>query len=146
MSAHDRMLELIANLRDAASVEGAIISEVSATVEKIIEEIPVKQTGLAGSRWEPGKKRSNVLMNVAAGTSVSASGSKITITLGEPYVWHQWGAGGNPVREILPSAGLPQTLGNAIANSVVLVSEEWLNRPGSHRRRLHKGKSKRVKK
>jgi hypothetical protein len=111
-AALDRMIQ--------ACRELAILPQVAAPIvaQKVAEELRrTASAGLTpnGKPWAPRKVDGGRAMKDAAkAIAVKAIGTVVLITLTGPEVFHHFGAGGKPVRQVIPRGGFPAKLGNAI--------------------------------
>lgn len=116
--------------------------EVAATCKAELDQAISEQRSVTGKQWAPrkttrhGKPRSdakgkNVLLNAASHVMTKAIGTVVMIILEGPDVFHQFGAGHNPRREIIPGTSLGK-LGNAIAKGLVDMGATWMTRKGRH--------------
>ncbi|WP_437606259.1 hypothetical protein WMF20_35405 [Sorangium sp. So ce834] len=67
-----------------------------------------------GTPWADKKSGGRAMVNAAKAIAVKAFGTVILITLTGPEVFHHFGAGGKPRRQVIPQGSLPAKLGNAI--------------------------------
>ncbi|WP_438041441.1 hypothetical protein [Sorangium sp. So ce128] len=104
----------------SAAQEFARLPELAAPLaaQKVGEELHrTASAGQApdGTPWAVRKvDGGRALKNAAKAIAVKAIGTVILITLTGPEVFHHFGAGGKPVRRVIPLGRLPEKLGNAI--------------------------------
>ncbi|WP_437671521.1 hypothetical protein [Sorangium sp. So ce131] len=68
-----------------------------------------------GTAWKPRKSDGGKpLANAAGAIAVKAIGTVVLIVLTGHHVFHHFGAGGKPKRQIIPQGSIPPKLGNAI--------------------------------
>ena len=114
---------LVRSVRSFAS-EARSAPEVAAAVEASLRASAGAGTSPDGEAWAPGKESGGrVMAHAADAITVKAVGSVVLVTLTGHDVYHHYGAGrgkqnGKPMRPIIPTAGLPTTLGNAIRNGI----------------------------
>lgn len=110
--------EWIQDLRDAGEGINAAAPEVAKACKSADAQLS-QGRGIGGDEWAPCKDGSAPLTNAAAALTVDAVGNVVVFRIGEPYVFHHFGAGRVPRRPILPTAGLPDNLGHAIRQGLI---------------------------
>ena len=111
---------LIAKVRGMAQAIGDNMDAVVDAVEKFARSELDGGHGIGSTeQWPLRKDGRRALVNASKNLIVRASGRSITLAIPPPYVYHQFGAGRVPFRPLLPKAGLPFKLGDAIADGLV---------------------------
>lgn len=134
VSGLEKIDEWIGKLRSMDAFVGMAADELAPVVREKLAENFQKGQDPYGSAWPVTQKGERPLKGAADAIEVKAIDNTILITVRDRYMFHTFGAKGLPRRPMLPLGGLPVQLGNAIATGLVGMSEEWLTRPGSHKR------------
>jgi len=113
--------------KDAAQ---ALVPVVRAEIAKAIQE----GRSVDGEKWPLTAKGTVALRNAMQHITVRAIENVIVVTLTGHHVFHHFGTSRDPRRPILPTKGLPQKLGQAIARGLVDMGEAWMKRKGRHDR------------
>lgn len=93
-------------------------------VKKHLDKTIAAGTSPSGKKWEARKSDGGKpLQNAGAAVDVRVAGETIIVELTGPEVFHHYGAGGAPVREIIPKE-VDESLGNAIRRGVVKPFKE----------------------
>jgi hypothetical protein len=111
---------------------GESLEESAQNIAGILQEeaeIAVRQQrGMDGYPWPPTKAGTPALVNAPAHIETKARGRVVQMILTGHDVYHHYGAGRVPRRPILPIAGTPAKLGNAIRVGIVDVGVAHLMR------------------
>jgi hypothetical protein len=118
MSATATLDQWIADLRRVSADLEQTMPAIAARCKAEADAVLTAGHGLGGDAWAPRKDGAPALAHAAAALTVSAVSNAIVFLIGEPYVYHHYGAG-VPRRPILPRGGLPTQLGNAIRLGLV---------------------------
>lgn len=116
--------------------------QVAGACKTELDQAISEQRSVTGKAWDirkmtrHGKPRldargPNVLINAARHVTTKAIGTVVMIILEGPEVFHNFGAGHVPLREIIPTTSIGK-LGNAIANGLVDMGVKWMTRKGRH--------------
>lgn len=81
-----------------------------------------------GEAWKPRKDGGKPLMNAAKAVTSAAVGTVLLFTLVGAEVWHHFGTKHAPQRRILPTAGLPTSMGTAIKRGLVEVFQKQVSK------------------
>ena len=93
-------------------------------VKKHLEKTISAGTSPSGKAWDSRKSDGGKpLNNAAAAVDVRVAGNTIVVELTGHHVFHHYGAGASPVREIIPKE-MDESLGNAIRRGVVKPLKE----------------------
>lgn len=125
-------------------------------VLEVLQENVARAVAPDGEPWPDRKEGGKALRGAGDAIKSSASGNRLTYSLGPPYAFHNWGAGGSsttkkaeserrrtarrqektgtsskfhaPKRQILPVAGekLPETISEAIADAAKSVFDKTM--------------------
>lgn len=114
MSALD---ELRAFGRAIGNLEG--LTERAAQEAAPLVEAAVRKTASAGqdpygTAWQPKKDGGRPLEHAADHVQARAVGSYVEISVEGPEAWHNQGAGGRPVRQVIPDVEIPDTVAAAV--------------------------------
>lgn len=71
-----------------------------------------------GEAWAPTKDGGKPMKGAAGALQVTVAGSKVTLTMGPPYVFHHFGVRGAEARRVLP-VRMPVKLGDAVRLGLV---------------------------
>lgn len=111
---------------------GETIPEAAQVVAGILETeagVAVReQRCMDGTPWPPTQAGTPALVNAPSHIETKARGSVVQMVMTGHDVYHQFGAGRVPRRAILPIAGMPAKLGNAIRAGIVDVGVAHLMR------------------
>jgi len=100
------LAELVAAARDNYGLSPEDVArEAAPLVERAIKATAAAGTTPDGKPWPPKRDGGRALANAAEHIVGSADGATINVTLSGPDVWHHFGGGRNPKRQILPDAG-----------------------------------------
>ena len=117
---------------------GDSIPEMTKSLVPVVEseaaEAVQGQRSMDGVGWAPTKSGKRALAGAMKAITVKAVGTVILITMRGHEVFHQFGFRGTPARPILPTAGMPKKLGNAIRTGIIDMGLEWMTRRGRHDR------------
>ena len=109
---------------NAIAEPGQYLPPAALEVKKHLASTIAAGTSPSGKKWEPRKNDGGKpLQNAAAAVDVRAAGKTIVVELTGPEVFHQYGAGAAPVREIIPKE-VDEKLGQAIQRGVVKPFKE----------------------
>jgi hypothetical protein len=133
--AFQRLDDWIRNLREFDRAVPEMAQALVPVVESATAEAIKAQTSLDGVPWEPTKDGAPALVNAMRAITVRAINTVILIQMHGPEVFHQFGFRKTPARPILPTAGMPKRLGNAIRKGIVDMGVDWMTRSGGHRGR-----------
>lgn len=124
-TALEAMIQTIKGFPDM--VKGAAPAVAEAAAAAIRKDLAAGVDPGTGKAWPPTKKGGGQAMKgAAAALQVAVAGSKITYSMGLPYVFHHFGAGGEPVRRVLPVEDyMPEKLGDAIRLGFVKPFKTW---------------------
>lgn len=86
---------------------------------KLREDLAAGRSPATQETWVEKKDGGRPLKNAAAAISAVLSGTTIVVSLKAPEVFHHFGAGAAPRREMLPRGVLPFKLGDAIRRGLV---------------------------
>lgn len=112
--------QMIASLRSLKEFPKDAAPEVAAAALATIQkELAAGNDPQTGTPWVQKKDGGRALVNAAKAISVTTVGSVIVLTATGPEVFHHFGAQGKPRRPILPYAGMPFKLGDAIRKGLV---------------------------
>jgi hypothetical protein len=112
-----------AHVEDLGDVETYLPAAADA-VREYLRATTSAGTSPSGKPWAPRKKDGGKpLQNAFAAIDVRAVGKDVIVELEGEEVFHQYGAGAAPVREIIPKE-VDEKLGNAIARGVVKPFKE----------------------
>lgn len=106
----------------------------------IVQEECVKaiQAGesLDGDKWAPRKEDgAQALQGTEKDVTVEPNGpNQLLITIRGGLVYSQFGTKHQKRRSILPIKGMPYKLGEAIAQGVIDLGPDWMNRSGRHKK------------
>lgn len=94
----------------------------------------VKKTAKAGTdplgkAWTPKKDGGRPLVNAPSHISTKAQGRVVAVTLTGPDVWHHYGRGGAPRRQVLPDgASIPKSVWDAVHKAAKQAFDELIRR------------------
>ncbi len=118
---------LIAKLRKLAGP--TIGARVAAKAAPLVEA-ELKRTAAAGKTpegrtWQQKKDGGRPLVHAADAIETTAAGNYVVTTLTGPTVWHQLGAGGKPVRAVIPDSGkIPPAVEKVVIEAATEVFRE----------------------
>lgn len=121
MSGEQALDRWISELRKATRGLGRVMPDIVKHVRIASRKALLNGMSLDGIKWELTQDGRVPMKGAAAALRVSSVGSSILLAIGEPYVFHHFGAGGRPVRPIFPEGALPDLLGNAIRLGAIEV-------------------------
>ena len=124
MSGADEMDAMVAKLKAFGVDCQARAPAVAQQLKEFCAQSIAKQQSPDGDAWPASKDGRTVLANAANAIAATAAGAVAILRLTGPEVFHHYGAGA-PRRGLIPSAGLPKELGNAIRLGFV---EVWRKR------------------
>lgn len=129
--------EWIRSLRGLAPhLESAGPKEMAAVVEEHLTAAANEGRMAGGEAWPPRvKDGARAFVHAAKYLSVRAVKNVIIAELRGPMAISQFGTGRQKARPLWPIKGLPFELGNAIRLGIVRMSEEFMTRHGSHRKK-----------
>ena len=127
MSGEDEMNGFITRLEQFGVEVQSRAPVVANQLKEFCAQAIAKQQSPDGDAWPPSKDGRRVLVNAAKAIAASAAGAVALLRLTGPEVFHHFGAGA-PRRGLIPSAGMPKELGNAIRLGFV---EVWRKRMSS---------------
>lgn len=104
-------------LNGIAAVDGYAVEAAKAVDAHLASTIAAGTTP-SGEAWQAKEDGSKPLRNAKKAVTVRAVGSSVVIELKGVEVFHQYGAGASPVREIIPKE-VDEKLGQAIRRGVV---------------------------
>lgn len=130
-----RLDDWIRNLNTFDQAIPEMAQELVPVVDDAVGEAIQAQQSLDGVPWQPTKSGKRALENAHDNITVTAVGTVILIRMQGPEVFHQFGFRATPARPILPTAGMPKKLGNAIRVGIIDMGVEWMERSGGHRGR-----------
>lgn len=114
MSAVD---ELRAFARAIGNLDG--LTERAAQEAAPLVEAAARKTAAAGkdpygSTWQPKKDGGRPLEHAAEHIHARAIASSVEISIEGPDAWHNIGAGGRPVRQVIPDVEVPAAISDAV--------------------------------
>ena len=111
---------------------GESLDEAAQSVAEVLQSeaaVAVReQRSMDGYPWPPTKAGTPALVNAPSHIVTKARGRVVQMVLSGHDVYHHFGAGRVPRRPILPIAGVPAKLGNAIRLGIVDVGVAHLMR------------------
>lgn len=130
MSGDAVMQAMIAGLRglgrDALS---AIAKEAAPLVQEAARKTAAAGTTPDGEAWTPTKDGRKPLENAADHITARASGPTLRIYLNGPDVFHHFGTGRVPRRQIIPEGKIPPAIGSAMQRATSIVMGRALGSP-----------------
>jgi Phage virion morphogenesis family len=116
-TALDAIIRRVRSMGELASVAAP---EVARELKASLDEQIAAGRAPDGTAWAPRKEDGGrALQNAAKAVKVRAEGRSILVILSGPEVFHHFGAGAAPVRQIIPSGAVPLKLGEAIRRGLV---------------------------
>lgn len=109
---------------DAMAEPTQYLTPAAQEVKKHLDKTIAAGTSPSGKAWKPRQSDGGKpLQNAAAAVEVRVAGKTIVVELTGHHVFHHYGAGGVPVREIIPKE-VDERLGDAIARGVAKPFKE----------------------
>ena len=122
----------IARLTSMPEMIAAGAEATAAFLANALKESVSQKKSPDGKPWKPFKAGSGGLAGAAGAITSKAQGNVAQVILDGVNVYHHYGTHRNPRRQMLPSGGLPDRLGNAIRLGMVDMGIEWMTRKGRH--------------
>ncbi len=95
MSGHRELAAFIAGVESLRTLNEDVAKAAEKPVADVVRASATKGTTPDGEAWAPLKDGGKALAGAAAAVVSSVKGTRITIAIGKPYVFHHWGAGGS---------------------------------------------------
>jgi hypothetical protein len=125
-------------IRDIQATAGAVAkmpAQLAPLVKVECDKAIASATSLDGEAWAPTvKDGGQALVGTQKLLDTYASGRIIWIRIKGALVFSQYGTHRQKRRSILPRAGMPKLLGNAIRTGIVDMGLPFMTRKGSHRK------------
>lgn len=125
----DRMIETI---RDLPGLGRRAAPDVAEVIELALERTIAAGTTPAGEPWQPTRDGRTPLTGAAKALGVASVGSTIYVRLTGPEARHHLGtAAGGIERQVIPRAGLPPAMAEAVRAVLNRHFEEMIHAGGS---------------
>ena len=88
--------------------------EAAPLVEEAIRKTAAAGKDPYGNAWPQKKDGGRPMVHAADHVHARAVGSYVEISVDGPEAWHNQGAGGRPVRQVIPDVEIPDTVAAAV--------------------------------
>lgn len=114
-------------IREMPSLGEEAMPEIAAKVGEVWRaDLAAGRDPETGAQWAPTKDGEQPMKGAASAARLTVSGTTITLSVGNPYVFHHYGVRGAEPRHVVPTgSGVPMKLGNAVRLGIIPV---WHNR------------------
>jgi len=114
-------------------MNAAVAVEAEQPVADVVRRTAARGTTPTGEKWPEKKEGGQALEGAAAAVQSSVKGNTIKITIGQPFVFHNYGGSSGkfhaPRRQILPDAGtVPDGMREAIKKSAAKIFAKAMGR------------------
>lgn len=114
MSALDKLRAFGRGIGALDTLTERAAKEAAPLVEEAVRKTAAAGKDPYGNTWPQKKDGGRPLANAADHVHARAIGSSVEISLDGPEAWHNVGAGGRPVRQVIPDVEIPDPVADAI--------------------------------
>lgn len=117
--------DIITNLRDSATMFRESVPLAAKAVEYEARSALAQGYSINGVAWTQTIDGRVPMRGASRALRVTGIGNIIVLAIGEPYIYHHFGAGKKPIRLVVPTGDLPDKIGNAIRLGYFEIIPAW---------------------
>jgi hypothetical protein len=107
----------IAGVESLATLNEEVAKAAETPVADVVRATAAKASTPDGEAWAPRSGGGKALAGAAAAITSSVRGNRITVSIGPPYVYHNWGSGGSSTTKAAKRARSKATAARAASGT-----------------------------